>query len=363
MKLVLAYLLLPLAHCQDQRYTPGSTANILAEQYLDSLSYQSSLISITSDVPVTLQKYSDTSQSFLMGAEPVPQNLGMVIVTSDCSSEETSVVPEITVDGDSITVYLGVDGEGMGFLQETTRYETFWSYIYGMCGFNFFGYTSSTELNVDLIEGTDAPVGSRTEAPAVSEVPTSAPTANVTFITEATQASTGATDETTLSSSGTDSGYDSCGFNCCSNSDCVDSCCVEGVCQEKENDFDLCAEPPIKPSDEGGCGAVAYKNFQVEGNCPTGYNVGGTVPGEPVTTAFSTTTTGGMNSGSTATVATIDRTTTTPEPQDPNPCAQGKCLSPDGECAISVMCLNDPCQAEDNGCGDAECITNYCGGW
>jgi uncharacterized low-complexity protein len=360
MKLVLASILLPLAHGQEQRYAPSiNNATILAEQYIDSLSYQSSLISITSDVPITLQKYSDTYQSFLMGAEPVPQNLGMVIVTSDCSPEDTTVVPEIIVDGDSITVNLGVDGQGMGFLQETTRYETFWSYVYGMCGFNYFGYTSSTALNVAIIEDTDAPVGSETDAP----VPTSSPSANVTFITEATQTSTGATDETTPSSSGTESGNDSCGFDCCSNSDCLDGCCVEGICQVKENGFDLCAEPPIKPSDEGSCGAVAYKAFQVDGNCPSGYNVGGTIPGEPVTTAIATTTTEGMDSSSTATVANIDRTTTTPVHQDPNPCAQGKCLDPNGECAISVMCLNDPCQAEDNGCGDAKCITNYCGGW
>ena len=78
MKLLLASLLL-LPITAQERYTPISTSNILAEQYLDSLSYESSL-SITSDVPVTLHKYSDTSQSFLMGAEPVPAYLGMVLV-------------------------------------------------------------------------------------------------------------------------------------------------------------------------------------------------------------------------------------------------------------------------------------------
>ena len=78
MKLLLASLLLPIA--AQERYTPISTSNILAEKYLDSLSYESSL-SITSDVPVTLHKYSDTSQSFLMGAEPVPAYLGMVLVS------------------------------------------------------------------------------------------------------------------------------------------------------------------------------------------------------------------------------------------------------------------------------------------
>lgn len=361
---VASLLLLPFALAQDeQRYTPSSTANILAEQYLNDLSYQSSLITIDSDVPVTLQKYSDTSQSFLMGAEPVPQNLGMVLVTSDCSSDETSVVPEITVDGDAITVRLGVDGQDMGFLQETTTYETFWSYVYGMCGLDFLGYeyTSSTELNVALIED-NATSGS--DAPAAS-IPSSTPTMNVTYIAEATQAA--ATSDTSSSTSGSSTDYDQCGFTCCANSDCGERCCIEGICQDKENDFDLCAEPPIKPNNDEKCGAVAYKNFQVEGNCPNGNLplAGATIPGEAIVTSTSATTTSEemMTLGSSTTAASIDRTTTSPEPQVPNPCGEGKCIDLNGECAMTVMCLNDPCQADDNGCGGAECIANYCGGW
>lgn len=357
MKLLLASILLPGGLSQDQRYTPSNPASILAEQYLDNLSYQSSLLSIASDVPVTLQKYSDTSQSFLMGAEPVPQNLGMVLVTSDCSSEDTSVVPEITVDGDSITVNLGVDGKDMGFLQETTSYETFWSYVYGMCGFNYFG---STELNVALIEGTDASV-TGTDAPAGS-APSPTPTVNATFITEATQA---ATSEATTTF-GANAGYEECGFTCCTNEDCGEDCCIEGVCQGKENDFDLCAEPPIKPTNDGECGPVAYKNFQEDGNCPNGsLPLGGaTIPGEQVVTStFTTTTTDKVTEAVSSTVTSFDRTTTSPEPEVPNPCGQGKCLNPDGECAMTVICLNDPCNAEDNGCDGAECVANYCGGW
>lgn len=351
MRLFLALLLLAQSHAQDERYIPSSTANILVEKYLDSLSYDSSLF-IISDVPVTLQRYSDTSQSFLMGAEPVTPNLGMVVVTSDCSSEDTDVVPVIEVDGDSITVSLGVDGENKVFLQETTRYEAFWSYVYGMCGLASWS-SASTELNA-ILEDTDAPAGLSEKS-----FPTPSPSANLTFITEATQAlatttnsdaeSTSTVISNAIESTQATFDYEQCGFNCCANTDC-EGCCIEGVCQPKENDFDFCAEPPIKPTEVAPCGPVAYKNFQVEGNCPSENLPSAvvTIPGEPITTS--------------STAASIERSTTSPEPEVPNPCVQGKCLDPEGECKISVKCLNDPCQAEENGCGDAECITNYCGG-
>ena len=309
-------------------------------------------------------------------------------MTSDCTSEETSLVPTITVEGDDITVTLGVQ-DNMGFLQGTTRYETFWSYVFGFCGFDYF-FSSTTEMNVALIE-TDAPVGNSGE----QSFPTSSPL-DVTFIAETTQG----TDGTTVSTTTMEYSYESCGFDCCTNTDC-DGCCIRGICQPKENEFDLCAEPPIKPGD-GECGAVAYKAFQADDNCPTGGLPGAeaTVPGQDVTTT-TTTTTFQIETASSSTVASmidqtstsatlpgqdvitatattttvqietatsstvfsmIDQTSTSPEQGEPNPCVKGKCLNPEGVCEIAVICLNDPCQAENNGCGDAECTANYCGG-
>lgn len=270
-------------------------------------------------------------------------------VTSDCTSEETSLVPTIIVDGDDITVTLGVgDGQdNMGFVQGSTRYETFWSYVYGFCGFDYF-LSSTTEMNVALVE-SDAPAGSSGEQ--------SFPTSSPLDVTQGTDGTVEAVESTTVNTS-----YESCGFDCCVNTDC-DGCCIGGICQPNENEFDLCAEPPIKPGD-GECGAVAFKAFQEDNNCPTGGLPGAeaTVPGQDVTTTTSTTTVEMETASSSTVAAMIDQTSTSPEQVEPSPCVKGKCLNPEGVCEMAVICLNDPCQAENNGCGDSECTANYCGG-
>jgi hypothetical protein len=76
---LLLFLCLVFTEKQD-RHTAHSSPNthILAEKYFSNLTYDSKL-TINSDVPVTLQKYSDTFTSFLEGEEPVPANLAMLV--------------------------------------------------------------------------------------------------------------------------------------------------------------------------------------------------------------------------------------------------------------------------------------------
>lgn len=364
------FLLLTPSSSQDQRFTahPSSPAtHILAEQYLSTLTYNAPL-TINSDVPVTLQRYSDTSTSFLIGQEPVPSNYGMVVVTSDCTTDQTSAVPEISVseNGDSITVAVGVsqeEGASMSFLEETTRYSAFWSYVFGFCGFNYFGTTSSSAAGAAMSGGDTA---SPASSPGVVVDSTASPTENGTFTTDATSVDWNA--------------YEDCGFDCCANSDCAVGCCIEGRCQSNASgEFELCANPPLSPPDGAVCGATAYKNFQADGNCPDKGATTTTTTSAAIT--VTTTTFGATNatvsgaesnssSSSTSTPASIDESTTTAaaiattsDGGTASPCAQGTCLNPDGQCATVTMCFADPCTFNNGGCADGvECISNYCGG-
>ncbi|KAL3798268.1 hypothetical protein HJC23_000182 [Cyclotella cryptica] len=371
--LLLLLTLTPTTSQTQDRFTAHpsspSTTTILAEQYLSTLSYTSPL-TINSDVPVTLQKYSDTSTSFLMGQEPVPSNYGMVVVTSDCTTDETSVLPQITVseNGEVIDVLVGVSEEeganNMSFLPDTTRYAAFWSYVFGFCGFNYFG-TTTTAVNVVSLGGeTASPVSS----PRVT-IPTASPTENATFVTNA--------DPTNVSAAVDWNAYKECGFDCCANSDCGGGCCIEGQCQSNSNGtLELCADPPLPPPEGVACGAMAYKNFQADGNCPgstssTASAAFTTVAGATGTTAAATVTNAtidGVGSSISTTAAAINELTTTAAAVAtssgvPNPCVEGKCPNPDGQCVTMVMCFVDPCQMNNGGCPEGvECISNYCGG-
>ena len=185
----------------------------------------------------------------------MPANQGYLVVTSDCSSDETDVVPEIIVseDGSEITVNVGnseafVD---MGYLKITTKYEAFWSYISGFCGSLGYLYgSSSTAANLLA-----------SESPAASPAPSAAgsESENVTIITEGLDPTEAPVDL---------EDYSSCGFNCCQNGDCRKGCCVEGICVDKVNTFDSCANPIIKPAEGAQCGLEAWRAFKGDGLCP-----------------------------------------------------------------------------------------------
>jgi hypothetical protein len=180
---------------------------------------------------------------------------------------------------------------------------------------------------------------------------------NETYITEGTSPAESTTEtsgaEMNESTIPSDS-YDQCNFDCCTNPDCQDGCCISGQCQPKQNTFDLCAEPPLKPLEDGPCGSVSYKKFQVDGNCPGETLFGGTIPGFVIETTSGSTTTEETQSTSAAASST-----TSSEVVDP--CDEGSCLDPEGVCQLETSCTSNPCIDQDL-CDESECVPNYCGG-
>eukprot|EP00579_Thalassiosira_antarctica_P022282 CAMPEP_0201987656 /NCGR_PEP_ID=MMETSP0904-20121228/91909_1 /ASSEMBLY_ACC=CAM_ASM_000553 /TAXON_ID=420261 /ORGANISM="Thalassiosira antarctica, Strain CCMP982" /LENGTH=1137 /DNA_ID=CAMNT_0048541777 /DNA_START=72 /DNA_END=3485 /DNA_ORIENTATION=- len=144
LSLLLLLLQLGASPAASQRLIVGTASAgnyIHAEEEVDfsAVGYRAK-INITSDVPVTVQRYSKGGDGFLMGQQPVPENMAKVLVTSNCDTSETAnVVPDIVVSKTgSITVTLGVteeDANAMKFLAPSS-YSAFWTWFNDFCGFN-----------------------------------------------------------------------------------------------------------------------------------------------------------------------------------------------------------------------------------
>lgn len=95
---------------------------IIHEEYYDELSWYSK-ISISSNVPVTIQRYSD--DYYMEGEQPVQSNDAKVLVTSDCAA--TTYVPTVTWGPDSIDVSVQGTPADIPYLASSS-YDAKWSY-------------------------------------------------------------------------------------------------------------------------------------------------------------------------------------------------------------------------------------------
>ncbi len=90
---------------------------------------------IESDVPVTVQRYDDIN--YVIAAGPISEGEGVILVTSNCDTGATGVVPtvEIATDGNAtvVSVKLGVaggGGSGMTFLKSSSYEAVFYENSY-----------------------------------------------------------------------------------------------------------------------------------------------------------------------------------------------------------------------------------------
>mmetsp|Transcript_29629 Transcript_29629/g.54292 ORF Transcript_29629/g.54292 Transcript_29629/m.54292 type:complete len:713 (-) Transcript_29629:359-2497(-) len=140
--LVLLAYRTPAAAASDRQINGSASAGnyIHAEQEIDlsSTEYRST-IEITSDVPVTIQRYSDggSGNTFTFGQQPLPDDMAKVLVTSNCDTSDTLVVPTIDVfeNGDISVVLDGANVEDTDFLSPSS-YSAFWTWVSDFCGFN-----------------------------------------------------------------------------------------------------------------------------------------------------------------------------------------------------------------------------------
>ena len=95
-------------------------------------------LSVNSNVPVTLSRYSD-SGTFFDGQKPIRTNEVTVVVKSDCSTDVTDVIPQVEISDDGqISVRVsgvdGIAGSGMPFLDEPSYFSVFWTWVDSFCG-------------------------------------------------------------------------------------------------------------------------------------------------------------------------------------------------------------------------------------
>lgn len=113
-------------------------------------------LTVNSNVPVTLQRYSD-SGSFFDGQKPIHSNEATVVVKSDCSTDDTDVIPQVEISEDGLIKVLvsgvdGIAGSDMPFLDEPSYYSVFWTWVDDFCGGGGFFTPPATVLPVDTEE-------------------------------------------------------------------------------------------------------------------------------------------------------------------------------------------------------------------
>ncbi|KAL3808109.1 hypothetical protein ACHAXA_001015 [Cyclostephanos tholiformis] len=110
--------------------------SLLLEETIEYLPSSTQPLRIKSDVPVTVQRYDDIN--YVIGVNPIDEGELVVLVTSDCDTSETTVVPVIerSLDGDNatlVTVTLGVAEGGasdMSFLASSSYEAVFYENSY-----------------------------------------------------------------------------------------------------------------------------------------------------------------------------------------------------------------------------------------
>ena len=139
----------------SQRQINGvaSPENTIHLEEIMSLDYSRQTIQVDSPVPVTVQRYIDTNNA-LEGQQAVSPDYGKVLVTSNCDTSQTQIIPTVTQGDDgSIKVELdGLDTAGassMSFL-DPSSYTALWSWISDFC--NEFPMTPPPSLDVPVDE-------------------------------------------------------------------------------------------------------------------------------------------------------------------------------------------------------------------
>lgn len=126
------------------RAIPTPPNQILYEGYYPSLANLGS-VRVVSNVPVNYQRYHD--DQFFVGQAPLSRNEAKVVVSSDCSTSETNVVPTVsweTNDAESPLVTLTVDVPlaeerdpalmpflDPGFYEAIWNYTSYWCVVFG----------------------------------------------------------------------------------------------------------------------------------------------------------------------------------------------------------------------------------------
>ncbi|KAL7469744.1 hypothetical protein ACHAXS_010918 [Conticribra weissflogii] len=168
---LLSHRSLPASSTTTLTTLPSSSTYVISERSTSSLqNINGGLFPLTSNVPVTISRYNDNL--YADGEQPLFPYDARIVVTSDCSTDETDAIPTITwgEDGSSAVVKVPVDGGGgMSFL-EPASYNAVWEWNQWDCG-EFpvpapvvFEDAAGAEPAFEIV-GNDAPTRSPTRPP------------------------------------------------------------------------------------------------------------------------------------------------------------------------------------------------------
>ena len=181
------YLSLLLLHHQTQPTlsqpsttlltNPSANTFILAEESTNSLTnINGGLISLTSNVPVTISRYNDNT--YKDGEQPFFPNDARLIVTSDCSTSDTDAIPTINWAEDGGVTVNVPDANSITAYLTPASYEASWSWNNWDC--NIFPTQAPFTFDDDtvdpsfIITGVGAPTKRPTSSP--TREPTKEPT-------------------------------------------------------------------------------------------------------------------------------------------------------------------------------------------
>jgi hypothetical protein len=117
--------------------TPSEGVHILYEELFTSFGWYDDTVVVESNIPVNVQRYYDEEYFFMIGMQPVKEGDMKILVTSNCDSSTTSIIPNITVNStyddinghSSTSVIIQLDGaqSTTDFLTPSS-YHAIWSY-------------------------------------------------------------------------------------------------------------------------------------------------------------------------------------------------------------------------------------------
>jgi hypothetical protein len=153
---------------------PSTGTFILSQESINTYPAAGRL-TITSDIPVNIQRYADVDASIVDGRQPVSGANVQVVVTSDCDSPE--FVPSVAFDNVTGTLDIsGLDEASDASYLDPTWYQALWSYRSYWADISYTTDATSTVLSVgnesDSEEGDAAVTGSTAKADPTSAITT-----------------------------------------------------------------------------------------------------------------------------------------------------------------------------------------------
>ena len=181
---------LPTGNCQltlsvnQLTPNPSDGTTVVINESLGNTYPYGGRLSITSDIPVNIQRYADVDAQFVDGSHPVTAGDVRVVVTSDCDVSETTDMPTVELNNETGTINVKLNATtDMPYLNPTW-YDAIWSYTSYWAGeFMYTSTIANIEITLDDVEnatltdstakaGTTTDVAEvTTQADATSDVP------------------------------------------------------------------------------------------------------------------------------------------------------------------------------------------------